>query len=98
MVVIGRNPWRLRIQLAHEPRSVLLTLIAGGPPEGHRALLILGDDRGESARALLAQTPLALPEQHRCEPFAPKLRRDRSEEHTSELQSLRYLVCRLLLV
>src|SRR5262245_63891095 len=28
---------------------------------------------------------------------APARRRDRSEEHTSELQSLRHLVCRLLL-
>src|SRR3712207_8595118 len=27
----------------------------------------------------------------------PKLREDRSEEHTSELQSRQYLVCRLLL-
>src|SRR5687767_15769571 len=29
--------------------------------------------------------------------FAYRLRQDRSEEHTSELQSLAYLVCRLLL-
>src|SRR5205814_5314146 len=28
---------------------------------------------------------------------APRLRKARSEEHTSELQSLRHLVCRLLL-
>src|SRR3712207_7320076 len=28
---------------------------------------------------------------------APKAERDRSEEHTSELQSRQYLVCRLLL-
>src|SRR2546425_9575828 len=28
---------------------------------------------------------------------APKMERGRSEEHTSELQSLAYLVCRLLL-
>src|SRR3712207_7254092 len=28
---------------------------------------------------------------------APRLARDRSEEHTSELQSRQYLVCRLLL-
>src|SRR5258707_7333386 len=36
-----------------------------------------------------------------CIPFAtraiPKSERDRSEEHTSELQSRQYLVCRLLL-
>src|SRR6266404_9930306 len=29
--------------------------------------------------------------------FAPEFRAGRSEEHTSELQSLAYLVCRLLL-
>src|SRR2546425_8302371 len=29
--------------------------------------------------------------------FRPGLKRNRSEEHTSELQSLAYLVCRLLL-
>src|SRR3712207_7318411 len=34
----------------------------------------------------------------RCDPVAaPTLVRDRSEEHTSELQSRQYLVCRLLL-
>src|SRR2546425_3677504 len=36
----------------------------------------------------------------RCEPGAPRSSPtlpDRSEEHTSELQSLAYLVCRLLL-
>src|SRR2546425_9699090 len=38
----------------------------------------------------------ALPrkEQSRAESYSPQ---DRSEEHTSELQSLAYLVCRLLL-
>src|SRR2546425_9226837 len=32
-----------------------------------------------------------------CPPLEPTCRRYRSEEHTSELQSLAYLVCRLLL-
>src|ERR1039458_5475629 len=32
-----------------------------------------------------------------CRPSSPKHRPYRSEEHTSELQSLRHLVCRLLL-
>src|SRR2546425_1809845 len=32
-----------------------------------------------------------------CEALLPDLAEDRSEEHTSELQSLAYLVCRLLL-
>src|SRR2546425_4073456 len=34
---------------------------------------------------------------NRKEPFRIVLERQRSEEHTSELQSLAYLVCRLLL-
>src|SRR5436853_5366694 len=33
----------------------------------------------------------------RASPSAPRRSRPRSEEHTSELQSLRHLVCRLLL-
>src|SRR3712207_7994249 len=33
----------------------------------------------------------------RSTPFSPPPRRARSEEHTSELQSRQYLVCRLLL-
>src|ERR1035438_3770806 len=36
------------------------------------------------------KTPCQAPRRHRC-------RHHRSEEHTSELQSLRHLVCRLLL-
>src|SRR5438046_8149467 len=35
--------------------------------------------------------------EHRVRTRAPHVRRDRSEEHTSELQSLTNLVCRLLL-
>src|SRR3989441_2625765 len=45
-------------------------------------------------RAITALTPRS------CVPFAAQSRDDpvpRSEEHTSELQSLAYLVCRLLL-
>src|ERR1035441_9829271 len=34
---------------------------------------------------------------HRCHPFCSARASNRSEEHTSELQSLRHLVCRLLL-
>src|SRR5262245_64282945 len=34
---------------------------------------------------------------HNCSGSAARFRAERSEEHTSELQSLRHLVCRLLL-
>src|SRR3712207_8502268 len=46
------------------------------------------DDAGDSRPALVAPLPDALGE---------SLARGRSEEHTSELQSRQYLVCRLLL-
>src|SRR3712207_8944639 len=55
---------------------------------GH-VLVLAGDQprRPFNDRNLRAETPV-----HLCE-FKP----DRSEEHTSELQSRQYLVCRLLL-
>src|SRR5438445_7747447 len=34
---------------------------------------------------------------HACSPISESMRASRSEEHTSELQSRQYLVCRLLL-
>jgi hypothetical protein len=67
---VGDNP----SSMAHEPRPVLLMLIAGRSPEGHRARLVVGDDRGKPDRASLAQATFALPEQHRREPLAPMLR------------------------
>src|SRR3712207_7157790 len=51
---------------------------------------------GLSARALAARPrPLRCDERER--PRRARLRPERSEEHTSELQSRQYLVCRLLL-
>src|SRR5438093_9352896 len=51
---------------------------------------------------LLGQLPeahrwIGMPRTEICEPCHPNLRSERSEEHTSELQSLTNLVCRLLL-
>src|SRR3712207_7516071 len=51
---------------------------------------IAGD---EVVHRRLADLELAVTEQH----GGPAGHRDRSEEHTSELQSRQYLVCRLLL-
>src|SRR5438093_8264558 len=45
----------------------------------------------------ILQSVLALPEGERVMILAPIVRGRRSEEHTSELQSLTNLVCRLLL-
>src|SRR2546423_8764724 len=79
------------------PRSTLFpytTLFRSvhGPLE---KFLELGGDRGE--RILWIRTALG-PAKMRCEDEASAfLDGERSEEHTSELQSLAYLVCRLLL-
>src|SRR3712207_8915561 len=43
------------------------------------------------------QSPTHLPLSHRCLPPQTPPAEKRSEEHTSELQSRQYLVCRLLL-
>src|SRR5438045_5784702 len=49
--------------------------------------------RGESHRS----PPRALADSRECHRWPRPASRARSEEHTSELQSLRHLVCRLLL-
>src|SRR2546425_7911557 len=56
----------------------------------HRASLDRGDDRRARQRH-------GLPAQRRNGELVRHVHHPRSEEHTSELQSLAYLVCRLLL-
>src|SRR2546425_9449625 len=64
--------------------------LSAGPAHAPRPLLhVWGDPCGRAAAHLHA--PLDLRGPGRADPAA------RSEEHTSELQSLAYLVCRLLL-
>src|SRR5687767_15693514 len=50
-----------------------------------------------AGRRRLGDAELALPVQRRAGAPARRVVHRRSEEHTSELQSLAYLVCRLLL-
>src|SRR3712207_7328288 len=45
----------------------------------------------------IAAVPVQVPPPRPVPPAGPHNARDRSEEHTSELQSRQYLVCRLLL-
>src|SRR3712207_8081839 len=59
---------------------------------GQDALLALGLRRHDELLGLLAG-----PSQRRLPLVLGDLHLDRSEEHTSELQSRQYLVCRLLL-
>src|ERR1041384_6788568 len=54
----------------------------------HDALPIYSDGPGERSRVRVGEG--------RVEHVAKIVREERSEEHTSELQSLAYLVCRLL--
>src|SRR3712207_8163817 len=62
-------------------------LAAGGPADGSRR------GRRHPGAVVGGPTPLG----RRTGRRAAALRRPRSEEHTSELQSRQYLVCRLLL-
>src|SRR5687767_15953999 len=84
-------------------RPSIFFLIIRRPP---RSTLFPYTTLFRSEVVLLALTQLAKREtQARCDPLASPARQrmlgvggvDRSEEHTSELQSLAYLVCRLLL-
>src|SRR3712207_7336196 len=77
------------------PRSTLFpytTLFRSGPRELEAHVVL--DEAGEGMmRAAVRQLHLSARAYHRV----LKLARTRSEEHTSELQSRQYLVCRLLL-
>src|ERR1035438_1082696 len=83
----------ITIGVVSPPRG--LTVFA---PEGHTpSLSVFTTTRlpSESARCSMRWTPFALLF-GMIAPQAPEIP-SRSEEHTSELQSLRHLVCRLLL-
>src|SRR3712207_7536224 len=96
--------------IRHPPRSTLFpytTLFRSGTePErrcGGRAGRLPGGADGRDAGPLLPTPKPPLRAAPGCKPpVAGKARREqarlrRSEEHTSELQSRQYLVCRLLL-
>src|SRR5687767_15491776 len=87
--------------LRRPPRSTLFpytTLFRSPRPaacaEGARRS---GLERGERNRAVRRQVDDDVPARRGAPAYAAKLGGRRSEEHTSELQSLAYLVCRLLL-
>src|SRR3712207_7467479 len=86
------------LMIRRPPRSTLFpytTLFRSAEEPGERAQLIVRGAAGEEAVVLLAaERPEADPDA-RLE--VPELVAGRSEEHTSELQSRQYLVCRLLL-
>src|SRR5205814_8381227 len=73
-----------------QARPDILSLSFGGYTDGDAPLLALGDAIGALPPDLVVVA--AAGNHGEARPFWP-----RSEEHTSELQSLRHLVCRLLL-
>src|SRR3712207_8019371 len=87
------------LMIRRPPRSTLFpytTLFrsCSGPPASLRTTLIIVKDRALRRFLLVASTFLLL-----AGAWGAQASRgaDRSEEHTSELQSRHYLVCRLLL-
>src|SRR3712207_7350437 len=81
------------------PYTTLFRSITGAPPDrDHSRSERRGSGRADRGRSRRAGPPAAAgaPRQRRRGGAAPPWRR-RSEEHTSELQSRQYLVCRLLL-
>src|SRR2546425_7076660 len=91
------------LMIRRPPRSTLFpytTLFRSSPLPGPQQLRAAGPDRHPHGRRLPRTPGVARPGQR--VPAGAEVRegvegRDRSEEHTSELQSLAYLVCRLLL-
>src|SRR5437879_10031456 len=77
--------------LEHGPEKACPALDAGWEPVFAKEGGILA---GDAARADARPGTRAHP---RVRPRASRVKRNRSEEHTSELQSPMYLVCRLLL-
>src|SRR2546425_9133216 len=89
------------------PRSTLFPYTTLFRSREHRGALHVEDHRmprphaarevaGEEHQQLIAEHDAALLV-YGADAVAVAVERDRSEEHTSELQSLAYLVCRLLL-
>src|SRR5947199_9973754 len=78
--------WPFCFFFHHTPTTEIYTLSL------HDALPILGAANGANVGAIWARRRARSSGERRSRPSAA-----RSEEHTSELQSLRHLVCRLLL-
>src|SRR5258708_14541175 len=82
------------------PRSTLFpytTLFRSTPPPSIRASPSASSDSNPATADLASALPHPPAPASPPEPDAGGLKQDRSEEHTSELQSPDHLVCRLLL-
>src|SRR5258705_1596616 len=97
---VTRAPWRRRNSAVQPPNAPApITAMCGclavditTPPPSATAALVLRNERRPTVREPRAPraAPFRAPTPGASDPR-------RSEEHTSELQSLRHLVCRLLL-
>src|ERR1035438_10623313 len=86
----------VRAQSGFEPLRLSARLSDGEP--GERGAVIVRGISGRVALAYLYRFSRTEPVRwQRCAGTEPQPGVSRSEEHTSELQSLRHLVCRLLL-
>src|SRR2546425_9618870 len=77
-------------------------VVKGGKNLSFSALVVVGDQQGHAGFGMgkAREVPMAIRkaiEQAKKNLVKLNLKGSRSEEHTSELQSLAYLVCRLLL-
>src|SRR3712207_7448915 len=89
-VVVGISSLVFFLMIRRPPRSTLFpyTTLFRSRADGHHHPAAAG--RGGRGRG-------AQPPAHRARHRGERSRAGRSEEHTSELQSRQYLVCRLLL-
>src|SRR5262245_2644079 len=99
MVVLGQR-WAEEFMRKHPEITIQVT--GGGSGTGISALINGTTDVCEASRAMKDAEKKQLADKAGAPPIEIPVAKDglsvyRSEEHTSELQSLRHLVCRLLL-
>src|SRR5258705_9568218 len=88
VIVTGGKQYR--VEVGTELEVELLDVEPGQAITLDRVLLVADGDESAIGRPLVADAAVSAE-------VVRQTRRGRSEEHTSELQSLRHLVCRLLL-
>src|SRR5205814_9908540 len=79
------------------PYTTLFRSFARNWPANIRAKPSNGTSRWETRASKSIRRPCSLPSSNYSQTHFGTIAAKRSEEHTSELQSLRHLVCRLLL-
>src|SRR5437879_10516657 len=96
MVRAGRNPEELAEKFEPTAQSIRNWVAQADRDDGHRQDGLTTEER-EERRRLRRENKVLREEREILKKAAAWFARERSEEHTSELQSPMYLVCRLLL-